>query len=243
MQRQFDIQSLSSDRDQHIGGDSDPHLALQGVLRCAEKPLDPKMLLDPPEEEFNLPPALVRRTDAQGWNAEMIGQEDERFVGRRIPESNSAQLTGIIPGGVKIVQHHALIADQSGAAIDWPGSNALDVRVALGSSDEESAALTQCVESGEIQIAPVHHIEGADLGDQDVEYVHVVPFAVGNMDKAGNCASQVQQRMQLDRGLGRAKRGPRKQRQAQIDGGRVQRINGIVQFHAQPLNVSDTSDP
>src|SRR5208337_1046216 len=138
-------------------------------------------------------------------------------------------------GGVKIVQHHTLIADQSRAAIDCPGGNALDIRVALGSSDEEPATLMQRVESCEIQIPTVHHIESASFGDQYVQDVDVVPFAVGNMDKTGDCAAQIQQRMQLDRRLGRAKRCPRKQRQTQIDGGGVQRIYGVVQLQAQRL--------
>jgi hypothetical protein len=76
----------------------------------------------------------------------MIAQEDERFVGCRIPASNSAQLSWAIPGGVRIVQHYALIADQSRAAIDCPGGNAPDIRIALGSSDEESTALMQGID-------------------------------------------------------------------------------------------------
>jgi hypothetical protein len=42
-----------------------------------------------------------------------------------------------------------------------------------------------------------------------------------------------QQRMQLDRDLRRAKWRPWKQRQTQIDGGGVQRIDRVVQFQAQ----------
>ena len=163
----------------------------------------------------------------------MIRQEDERFVGCRIPVSDSPQLPRVILGSVKVVQHHGLIADQSRAALDWPGYNAPDIRIALGSSDEEPTALMQGVESSEIQISPVHHIEGAGFGDQDVEYIDVVPFAVGNMDKTRDLTAQIQQRMHLDRALGRAKRRPREQRQTQIDGGRVQCIDGVVQFQAQ----------
>src|SRR5271165_397773 len=123
MQRQIQLQPLSGDRYQHIGCDGDPHLALDRVLRGTEEAFDPQMLLYPFEKEFYRPTALVQRADAQRWNTEMVGQEDERFVGCRIPVSDSAQLPRIIPGGVEVVQHHALIADQSRAAIDWPGSD------------------------------------------------------------------------------------------------------------------------
>ena len=62
-----------------------------------------------------------------------------------------------------------------------------------------------------------------------------MPFAVGNMDKTGDVAAQVQQCVQLDRGLGRAKRRPREHRQTQIDRGGVERIHRAVEFEAKRL--------
>ncbi len=43
---------------------------------------------------------------------------------------------------------------------------------------------------------------------QDVQHVHVVQLAIADVDECGDRAAQVQQRVQLDRGLGRAKRRP-----------------------------------
>ena len=39
--------------------------------------------------------------------------------------------------------------------------------------------------------------------------------------------------MQFHGGLGLAKRRPRKQRQTKVDGGRVQRVDRVVQFHTE----------
>ena len=52
-----------------------------------------------------------------------------------------------------------------------------------------------------------------------------VQFAVADMNEAGDVAAQVEQRMQLDRRFGRTKQSPWKYRQAQIDGGRIQRVD------------------
>ena len=60
-------------------------------------------------------------------------------------------------------------------------------------------------------------------------------FAVGNADKRGDVAVQVQQRVHLDGGLVLAELGPREQRQAQVDGGRVQRVQAVVQIHADRI--------
>ena len=55
---------------------------------------------------------------------------------------------------------------------------------------------------------------------------------------AGIAPAQVQQRVQLDGGLGRAKRRPVEQAQAQIDGGGVQRIDtGIEIQHRRLLGI------
>ena len=93
----------------------------------------------------------------------------------------------------------------------------------------------QRVQPLEVEIAAIHHVEGAGLDEQHVEHVDVVQLAVGDVDEGGDAAAQVQQRVQLDGGLGRAKRRPREQGQAQIDGGGVERVDGFVQLDAEGL--------
>jgi ADP-ribose pyrophosphatase YjhB (NUDIX family) len=56
------LQLLFDDSDEHIDGHCDPDLRLDRVLGCAEKSLDPKMLLDPLEEQFYLPAVIPRRS-------------------------------------------------------------------------------------------------------------------------------------------------------------------------------------
>ncbi len=46
-------------------------------------------------------------------------------------------------------------------------------------------------------------------------------FSVGNANKRGDIPSQVQQRVHLHGSFAAAKLGPREQREAQVDGGRV----------------------
>jgi hypothetical protein len=50
-----------------------------------------------------------------------------------------------------------------------------------------------------------------------------VHLAVGNADRRGDTATQIQQRVHLYRGFVLAKLRPRKQGEAQVDGGRVER--------------------
>ncbi len=61
-------------------------------------------------------------------------------------------------------------------------------------------------------------------------------LAIGNADKSGNVAAQIQQRVQLDGSLASPKPRPGKQSQTQIDGGRIQRIQTLLQIDAHGLS-------
>ena len=60
-------------------------------------------------------------------------------------------------------------------------------------------------------------------------------LAVRDADKRGDVAVQVQKSVHLDGGFVPAELGPREQRQAQIDGGRVQRVQTLIQIHADGI--------
>ena len=55
------------------------------------------------------------------------------------------------------------------------------------------------------------------------------------MDKRWDIATQVQKRVQLDRRLRGAEQGPRKDGQAKVDGGGVERVDGVVDFQPEIL--------
>ena len=65
--------------------------------------------------------------------------------------------------------------------------------------------------------------------------MNVVQFAVRNVDEARDVAAQVQQRMHLDRRLGRAEMRPRKDRQTKVDGRRIERIDRVGEVETQIL--------
>ena len=70
---------------------------------------------------------------------------------------------------------------------------------------------------------------------QIVHHVDLVGLAVGDVNEAGDIAPEVQQRVQFDGCLGRAKRCPGKHRQTQVDGAGVERVNRRIEFHAKRL--------
>ena len=67
---------------------------------------------------------------------------------------------------------------------------------------------------------------------------------VGDVNEARDVAAQVDQRVQLDRRLGRAKWRPGEQRKAQIDGGGIERVDGFLEVDPEGLvDVEPARDP
>ena len=67
---------------------------------------------------------------------------------------------------------------------------------------KKGASLMQSVQSGEVQITPVHQVERTDFHGQHVQHTDLVGLAVADMDEGRNAAPQIQQGMQLDGRLG-----------------------------------------
>ena len=101
----------------------------------------------------------------------------------------------------------------------------------------------QVIKPLEVDIASVHDVEGAGLGQQQVENIDIVQLAVADVEERRDVAAQVQQRVQLDGRLGRAKRRPRKHRQAQIDGAGIQSVDRVFQIDTKRFpGIKTTGD-
>jgi hypothetical protein len=70
------LQTFLEYRDQHVYADRDPDLRLDRVLAGAQKGLDPKVLLDPFEEQLDLPLlSIVYGNHLMGEHAGLIGDD------------------------------------------------------------------------------------------------------------------------------------------------------------------------
>ena len=109
---------LFHDGDQDVDAERDPDLGFHGVVAGAVKRFDAQVLLDPAEEQFDLPTLGVERGDSRGGKLEMIGQEDKGAVVGRVVKFDPPQFGGIISarGGTRWA--HGLIATHAGGEVD-----------------------------------------------------------------------------------------------------------------------------
>ena len=137
-------------------------------------------------------------------------------------EADAPQKFGVILTGVEAVQGDGLVANDAGRAIRRRRIDAMSIDVRLGTRDEEGPGLVQHIKAGKVDVATIHDVDGSGFRQEHIEGMNVVQLAIRDVDKTRNVAPQVEQRVHLHRRLGGAEVRPRKDRQAQSDGRRVQ---------------------
>ena len=106
---------LFEDRNLDVDADGDPDLSAHSIEGRPIEGFDPKVLLDPFEEELDLPAQLVEVRNGLGGQLELIGEEQEILAVVRIDVMNPAQLLRVILAAGRAAQAPELIA--SNAAI------------------------------------------------------------------------------------------------------------------------------
>ena len=92
-------QFLLDDGDQAVGGDCRPDLDAHGIFGTAPEFLDLQMLLQPFEEQFDLPAVSVEVRDFQRLDPHGVGDERKIPVLLLVVEPDQAQLSRILPPG------------------------------------------------------------------------------------------------------------------------------------------------
>ena len=160
---------LFDNGDQHVSSDGVPDLRFDRVLAVADETFDTQqMLLDPLEEPLDLPAAFVQRGNRQRRQRRVVGQEHQCLARVGVLEADASQMLGVLPRGVVAVEHHALIADHSGAPLGGDRVHAPRVHGRLGPRDKECPGLMQRIQTFKVHVAAIHDVKGAGLECQHV---------------------------------------------------------------------------
>ena len=217
--------------EQQIDTNSDPDLSHDGVFGGAKKTLDLQVLLDPFEEQFDLPTGLVNRRDGAGREFEVVGQEDIMLAGLAIPEADTTQQdrARFCLGAGKL---DGLIAGQPLGLEDRMTFNDPIHGIPALAGHEEDVVGIQLVIPAVIGIAAIND-EDAALGQlQGTRGGDVMGLAIGDGHERRQQAAVIQADMQFDSALGGAEPGPGKDAETQIDGGGIQGIQFVLEPEA-----------
>lgn len=176
---------------------SSPYLGLHRVLAKPVKRLDSQVLLDPFEEEFDLPSSFVDLRYHDGVDFEVVGYEHEQFARLCFEKANSSEVAWIVPLAFRIVETDRLIAPQTNGFVHRWGLLDIIAHVGFGSGHEESQCRADPIEPPEIDVSTIHYIEGSGLQDDPIQSVDVVNLSLGDGYEYGDGAPQVYHSVKL----------------------------------------------
>ena len=170
---------------------------------------------------------------SQGKQGKIVGQESEPGLFLGVEVHDAAQGVGIALRRADAGEANGLVAAQAAGAIDRARGAQVELQVLFGARDEKGASLREQIETREVHITAIEQVKRSRFQQQFVEEVDIVDLPAGHINTGRNAAAHVQQGMQFDRTFVAAKLSPGEQREAQIDGGRVEGIHGLGQVHAE----------
>jgi len=232
VERKFHVHLLLDDRDERVNRDGHPDLRSYRVLRSPIKRLDPQVLFDPAEEQFDVPAELVEFGDRQRGLKKVVRQEGQVALVFSIVKTDPTKRLGIIDFRVGAGQGDGLIGSQVHGFIDGPRCDSSRLKIRFGPDDEKRAVKMKSIEPGEVQIAAVQNVKSATLEREIVEDPHIVRFSLCHMDKSWYRAPQVEKRMELDGALAFAEPSPGEKRQAQVDRRGIESVDRFLELQA-----------
>ena len=219
--------------DQHINRQCNPDLGQDRMFGGTVEGFDSQMLLEPAEEEFYLPAAVIQFGYGDCRYGEIVGKKGKSLSRLRIDELDQAQFVRIVPMCVEIDKDDGLIATKSGFAIHGSGVEPPKAGIALCSGDKKSGLTGDAVQTFEVEIAPVENVERAGLDGKQVQSIHVVNLSRRYVHPAGDVPPQIEQRMGLDCSSVLSESCPREERQTETDGCGVERISRLRQIYSE----------
>lgn len=134
-------------------------MAHHRVLRVADEGLDLQILLDPAEEDLDLPALLVDVGDGLGRQPEVIGEEHVNFAGFKVVVNNAAQGLGAL-SGFGAGEPDGLIGHQSQGGVDGTLLQHPVAGIAFLPSDKEDFLDGELAIPGIVGITQVLHDDG-----------------------------------------------------------------------------------
>ena len=207
---------------QQQGDQGCPNLDAEGVFAGADEGLDGQVLLEGLEEQLYLPALLVDGGDGGGAELQQVGEQDDLPLVFGIPYHRAAQKAGTVRPSLEASKANDLIGEDVAILREFAFLDHFKRGVVLQAGHEENAGHAPASKQGVIDIAAIDGHNRTGIQAEGVGQFDVAAFGFGEQDIGGQVVVMIQQDVGLDATLSAAEPGPRKQTQAERDGGGVQ---------------------
>jgi hypothetical protein len=223
--------------DQH-GNQCCPNLNLDGIGTGSDKGLDLEILLEMLEEDFNLPTILVDGGYRAGSQVKVVRQEDQDLSGARVLHLDPSQWIGAFLDGLGASEFDLFILEHMAVLRDSFVPKDFIQSIVFHPGDKIDSLATPSAPEGIVGIAPIVNNDGPGRKVQFPGDLHIRNLSLAQDGKLGKISIVVQEQVQFDRSLRPSEMGPVKDAQAQIDGGRIEADQFVLEsefLHSRKL--------
>jgi hypothetical protein len=220
-----------NDCNQTVGDDSDMYLYFDSILRFSPKGFDSEMLLNPFEEQFNLPSVTVKKGNVFCLEVEVVGVIGEGSSKVRCIEYDTSEWNRIVSSVSLACESDCLVSKDVVISFKYVFAvRDFIIRTKLLPNDEESTGLLNGIKSGEIKVASIKYIASIPFVDNPVHGLSIMDICMADSVENRYFGGNINLGMNLNAGLCTSELCPSKDRHAQVDGSGVNGIKPSVKF-------------
>lgn len=207
--------------EQEQGDQGCPNLNQQSILTGSDEGFDFQVLLEHLEKQFDLPTVLVDGRNGRGAEFQMIGQQNDLPIMLLVPDDDAPEEMGAVSLGIISLDPDELIRDDGAMEGRRKLADHLIIRIVLEPGDKENPLPGPLTEEGIIGESLVNGYYGPGVQVNSPGDIHFVPFGFSNQKVGRHIIIMIQEHMRFNASLASPKFSPRKQTQAQTNGGGV----------------------
>ena len=229
--RTTNLHVMFDDTNEAICDDGNMYLNTDSILGFSPKGFDAEMLLDPLEEQLNLPPVFIKERNVFCFKIEVVCVICEGTPKFWRVVNNASDSCWIIRFVSLTSEANSLVTEDvifSFLKVN-PALNLIS-RMKLLSNDEKCSRAIDFVEPCKVKVPSIKHIACKRFVCEPIHGVDIMYLSVGDSIKYGYLRNDVNLRMDSYSRLGRSELRPSENGQAEINRCGVNRIESSMQF-------------
>jgi hypothetical protein len=212
-----------------------PNLNAERILAGADEGLHGQILLHRFEEQFDLPAFFVDGGDRGGAELQQIGEQHDLALVLLVPNDDTPEQAGTVLFGLGTGETNDLITEDASMGGDLAVVDHLIGGIVFEPGDKVDFGLGPGSKQSVVGIAAVHGDDGTGIQGERISQFDIAAPGFGKQDIGGQVIVVVQQHMGLHAAFGAPELGPREKRQAQGDGGGIQREQFVLETELMAL--------
>lgn len=225
------LEIVLNDSDETVCDDGDMDLNTHRIVTLSPERLDLEVLLDPLEEQFDLPSVFVKESDVLGCKIEVVRVISERTVQVRSIVDDTPDLAWVLLLVLLLRKDDGLVTQDIVFLVkNIFTSNDFIFWTLLLTDDEEGSKHSNLIKSGEVKVASVKDIACQRLVGEPVHSIDIMHVCIGDSVEHGNLRDDIHLSVDLDARLRASELRPAKERHTEVDSCGVHGIEPVVQL-------------